>query len=233
MKPETASFDAYARDYESALNQGLSVSGEDRGYFARGRIGWLARCLEQLDYRPTSAVDYGCGTGSSLPLFAELLGVKSAIGIDVSRESLEVARQQYGSPAIRFSPLDDFQPGEEIDLVYCNGVFHHIPPADRLDAVRFIHKTLRPGGIFALWENNPWNPGTRWVMSRIPFDRDAITLTGRQARQMLAAGRFEVLRTDYCFIFPAVFRFFRFIEPCLSRLPVGAQYQVLCRKREV
>ena len=26
---------------------------------------------------------------------------------------------------------------------------------------RFV-RALRPGGLFALWENNPWNPGTRW-----------------------------------------------------------------------
>ena len=61
------------------------------------------------------------------------------------------------------------------DLAYSNGTFHHIPPAKRMDALGFIFQRLKPGGIFALWENNPWNPGTRWVIeSRIPFDRDAI-----------------------------------------------------------
>jgi hypothetical protein len=26
---------------------------------------------------------------------------------------------------------------------------------------------MRPGGVVALWENNPWNPATRYVMGRI------------------------------------------------------------------
>jgi hypothetical protein len=31
-------FDEYADGYDAALTQGLSVSGEDKHYFARGRI---------------------------------------------------------------------------------------------------------------------------------------------------------------------------------------------------
>ena len=81
----------------------------------------------------------------------------------------------------------------------------------------------------AFWENNPWNPGTRYVMSRIPFDRDAITLTPPEARRMLQAGGFDILRTDFLFIFPRVFSWFRGVEPFLVQLPLGAQYQVLCR----
>jgi hypothetical protein len=41
-----------------------------------------------------------------------------------------------------------------------------------------------PEALSAL-ENNPWNPGTRYVMSRIPFDRDAIPLTPSAARHLL------------------------------------------------
>src|SRR5262249_33285054 len=47
-----ASFDGYAQNYDAALNQGLAVSGEDKGFFARGRIAWLARCLDLLQFRP-------------------------------------------------------------------------------------------------------------------------------------------------------------------------------------
>ena len=31
-------FDKYADDYDAALAEGLSVSGEDKDYFARGRV---------------------------------------------------------------------------------------------------------------------------------------------------------------------------------------------------
>jgi SAM-dependent methyltransferase len=115
-------------------------------------------------------------------------------------------------------------------LVYCNGVFHHIPPTERAQAVNYIWRSLRPGGLFALWENNPWNPGTRYVMSRIPFDRDAITLSPPEAGSLLRRGGFHVLRTDSLFLFPKLLKCLRWIEPFLSRMPLGGQYQVLCRK---
>jgi hypothetical protein len=25
-------------------------------------------------------------------------------------------------------------------------------------AVDYVYRSLRPGGLFAFWENNPWNP---------------------------------------------------------------------------
>ena len=67
-------------------------------------------------------------------------------------------------------------------------------------------------------------------MSRIPFDRDAVTLSSYEAQKMLKDGGFEVLRTDFLFIFPRCLRSFRGVEPMLSKLPFGAQYQILCRK---
>jgi len=34
-------FEMSTMDYEAALARGLSVSGEDKDYFAQGRITWL------------------------------------------------------------------------------------------------------------------------------------------------------------------------------------------------
>ena len=40
-------FDAYAAQYESALNEGLSVSGEGPEYFAQERVKWVAKLLHK------------------------------------------------------------------------------------------------------------------------------------------------------------------------------------------
>jgi SAM-dependent methyltransferase len=159
-----------------------------------------------------------------------LLDAQSITGVDVSEKSRAAARHLNGSSRARFLSFQEYEPREEIDLAFCNGVFHHISAGERAAALKYIHRLLRPGGVFALWENNPWNPGTRLVMSRIPFDKDAVTLSAREARSMLCAAGFEILRTDFLFIFPKALRRLRFIEPMVSRLPLGAQYQMLCRK---
>ena len=230
LESTKATFDEYASNYDAALAEGISVSGEGKEYFAKGRIQWLARCLDEMGERPANVMDYGCGTGSAAPYFFESLKVRSLVGLDTSVESLKIATRNYGSEHIQFLPFREYVPRGELDLVFCNGVFHHIPINERHRAVDYLRRSLRPGGIFAFWENNPWNPGTRIVMKRIPFDRDAITLSAPEARRLLREGGFEVMRTDFLFIFPRVLRSLRSIEPLVSRLPLGAQYQVLCRK---
>ena len=90
-------FDEYAENYDAALNQGLSATGEGKDYFAAARIEWLARCLGDLRQRARRVMDYGCGDGSSSELLIRLLDAESLIGVDTSGKSLEVATQNIGS----------------------------------------------------------------------------------------------------------------------------------------
>jgi trans-aconitate methyltransferase len=226
-----ACFDRFHSDYDAVLGRGLAATGEDRSYFARGRVAFLGRCLREVGRRPPlSVLDFGCGTGAATPFFFEALGVERVLGVDVSERSLDLARAQYGSGRSSFVNLRDFSPGGEFQLVFCNGVFHHVPASERAGIMKLLRNSLTPDGLFALWENNPWNPGTRYVMSRIAFDRDAVTLSSREAVRMVAGSGFDVLRTDYCFVFPRLLKSLRVLEPALSKLPLGGQYQVLSRR---
>ncbi|HKC95042.1 MAG TPA: class I SAM-dependent methyltransferase [Nitrospira sp.] len=225
-----SSFDEYAENYDETLAEGLAVSGEDSSYFARGRVLWLRYCLQQLGEKPRAILDYGCGTGSTAPLFHELLGVETVVGLDASAQLIERAHQKYGTERSRFLMIEHYQPSAQVDLAYCNGVFHHIPVSKRDQVVAYIARTLRPGGLFALWENNPWNPGTRYIMRRIPFDRDAVTLTATETQRLLSTCGFEIVGTNFLFVFPRLFGWLRWIEPFMSGLPLGAQYLVLGRK---
>jgi len=220
----------YEAEYNTALARGLSISGEDKTYFAKGRIEWLARCLNRLRVAPLTAMDFGCGLGSATPFLLDLIKIKSVIGVDVLPASLEVATQASDAKDAQFLLVDEYEPAGQLDLAFSNGVFHHILPANRGEAVNYVYRSLKPGGIFALWENNPWNPGARHVMNRITFDRDAIMLSACETRRWLVAGGFEILQTNFLFIFPRKLSWLRGIEPLVSRMPFGAQYQVLSRK---
>lgn len=228
---DEAAFDAYAHGYDEALAQGLAVTGEGRDYYARGRVGFLARCLRATGTRARRVIDFGCGTGATAPFLLQDLAPESLLGLDVSQESVDVARGGHAGGGASFATFSEYAPAGDADVVYTNGVFHHIPPAERAGAVDFIWRCLRPGGHFALWDNNPWNPGTRYVMSRIPFDRDAVVLSAGEAGRLVRARGFEVVRTDFLFLFPSALRWLRPLELPLSRLPLGGQYQVLCRRR--
>ena len=225
-----AEFDSFATSFEADLDRALSVSGENGDFFARGRMQWLGQRLQRLGFRANSALDYGCGIGGTAILLRDCLGVSSVVGLDVSVRSLDVAQSRYHKDGITFFTFEQYAPSNDIDLAYCNGVFHHIPVADRDRAIQYVYHALRPGGFFALWENNPWNPGTRWVMSRCSFDRNAITLTPPETARLARRNGFQVVETNYRFFFPRMLCWFRFLEPYLARVPLGAQYMVLCRK---
>jgi SAM-dependent methyltransferase len=227
-----AEFDDYAdpEAYDAALDRGISISGEDKSYFARGRVAWLANCLKAHSLRPLQVLDFGCGTGTATSFLLDILDPVRVIGVDTSARSIKTARRLHGSDRAHFLTVGEYEPCGEMDLVFCNGVFHHIPLAERRGAVDYIAQALRPHGLFACWENNPWNPGTRLVMKRIPFDRNAIPLSPPQARRMMASSGLEILGTDFLFVFPKPLSIFRGLEPWLSKIPAGAQYQVLCRK---
>ena len=223
-------FDAFAGDYDKQLQAGLSLTGETKDYYAQGRARWLASRLAQLQFRPRAVLDYGCGTGSATPFLLKEVGVERVLGVDVSAESIRIARSHFSDAPASFELVDAIAPIASMDLAFCNGVFHHIPPAERAASVQYVFRALRPGGIFAFWENNPWNPGTRYVMKRVAFDRDAIMLTPPESRALLAAAGFHVVRTDFLFIFPAALRALRWLEPMVAGLPLGGQYLVICRK---
>ena len=225
-----AEFDDFAQDYDGTLNRALSVSGESKEYFARGRVAWLAEQLRSIGFRPRSAIDFGCGTGSAAPWLVQELGLESLLGVNISSESVNVARARYGSERVRFATLDAHEPKANVNLAFCNGVFHHIPPKERAGAVSYVFRSLRPGGVWAFWDNNPYNPGTQWIIHRLPFERDSVTVSASQARRLLKGGRFEVLASTHYFVFPRFLRWFRPLEPRLAALPLGAQYLVLARK---
>ncbi len=229
MSGPPAGFDAYAEGYDEALNRGLSLSGESKEFFATGRITWTCRRLGARAAGVRRVLDFGCGTGTAVPILLEAFSEARVTGVDSSAASLEVARRAVTDSRAAFLPLEELAGAGVFDLVYTNGVFHHIPHADRAEALAKLAAALAPGGYLALWENNPWNPGTRWVMSRIPFDRDAIPLPPSETRERVTVAGLEVVGVDYLFFFPRFLGFLRWLEPWLSRFPLGAQYLVLAK----
>jgi SAM-dependent methyltransferase len=227
---KTSEFDLFAGDYDVDLGKGISVSGEDKEYFAAGRIHILAIRLKELNFYPRKIMDFGCGTGSAIPYLGKAFPESSIVGAEVSEKSIDIAKERHKFENVSFCLLKSLSLEEKFDLVFCNGVFHHILRVERSESIKRIYNSLNLNGYFALWENNPWNPGTRLVMSRIPFDRDADPINPIEARKMLTNEKFKISKIDFAFYFPRQLKFLRTLEPLLSNIPLGAQYQILGTK---
>ena len=224
-----AEFDRFARSYEQDLAKSLSVTGEDREFYAQKRIDWTAQCVARLGYSVKRILDYGCGDGANVPMLAARFHADRVLGVDISAESILVAREANRAAGLQFLCASDWIPDGSIDLAFTNGVFHHIPLAERRECLLTIRRALKPGGLFAFWENNPWNPGTQYVMSQCSFDEHAIKISPREATKMLTGAGFQTLRSDSLFYFPRKLSFLRPAEAWLRALPLGGQYLVLCQ----
>jgi SAM-dependent methyltransferase len=228
--PTEPEFDEFASDYQAALQKGLCLTGEDSAYYASGRCRWTAAKASAEAMKVGRVLDFGCGTGTATRFLLGAFPGCEIVGTDPSEASLEVARRDHAGLAAEFIAPRDLSRAGTADLAYCNGVFHHIPPAERPGAARSVFEALRPGGWFALWENNPWNPMVWYVMSRVPFDRDAIMLWPGETEDLLKGAGFELVVTRFWFVFPAFLACLRPLEPLLSPWPLGGQYVVLARK---
>jgi SAM-dependent methyltransferase len=226
-KPE---FDKFARGYEALFKPWLKIAGASREYFARSRLKWLSYLLAEQKIAPRRVMDFGCGTGISLPLLEDILHAEQVIGLDTSEESLAVARESIGGRSVQLATPTKYLPQQDLDLVFCNGVFHHIPVSERPATVDYVYRCLRPGGVFALWENNPWNPIQSFAMKHSKIDENAIPLPPPESHRLIGSERFPVIRTDYLFFFPGYFSWLHPLEKWLIKVPLGAQYQVLARK---
>ncbi len=228
--PTEPEFDEFASDYQAALQKGLCLTGEDSAYYASGRCRWTAARASAEAMKVGRVLDFGCGTGTATRFLLGAFPGCEVVGTDPSEASLEVARLDHAGLAAEFIAPKDLPRAGAADLAYCNGVFHHIPPTERPGAARSVFEALRPGGWFALWENNPWNPMVWYVMSRVPFDRDAIMLWPGETEDLLKGAGFELVVTRFWFVFPAFLACLRPLEPLLSPWPLGGQYVVLARK---
>ena len=223
-------FDNYAGRYHRVLSRALAPSGESPHYFARARVRYLQTRLQGLGLVPKAVLDFGCGTGGSIPFLRDILHPSRILGVDTSSGALLRASQEHGGEGIEFRNLQDCSPHSDFQLAFCNGVFHHIAPEHRPAALRYIYDSLVPGGIFAFWENNPWNPATCYITGRCEFDQDAMPISSAEARKSLSKNGFQVLDVSSHFYFPRWLRWLRGLEPALARLPLGAQYMLLARK---
>ena len=225
-----AHFDSFAKNYDEALSKGLSITGEGPAFYAEQRVIVTKLLIKPKKIATATILDFGCGIGTSIPFLAEAFSPTEIVGVDVSGEILAEARARIKLTHVRLEFVERTPRDGEMDLVYCNGVFHHIKPEQRAEAFQRIFDSLRSAGYFALWENNPLNPGTRLIMAKCPFDRDAMPIVPSQATKMLIAAGFRIETVVSRFFFPRPLAFLRPLETCLSPSLLGGQYLVLARK---
>lgn len=222
-KPE---FDLVAADYRAQHAASIRLSGESADFFAEYKIADVAGALDEIGVAPRDILDFGCGVGESLAHLQARFPNGRLRGVDVSGESVTVARNRSGMAALLSVYDGEHLPFADasFDLVFTACVFHHIPSADHQRVLKEIRRVLRPDGHFFLFEHNPWNPATRHAVANCPFDVNAILIAAPEMRRRLMHAGFPAVESRYRLFFPRLLRWLRPLERQLAWLPLGAQY---------
>jgi SAM-dependent methyltransferase len=218
-KPE---FDQYAEKYDRVLGEAIPESLNEDGYFAEYKIALMANLLKGS--KPLNILDFGCGAGRSLPYLDKYFPNVDLWGYDVSPSSLKVAKDRV--PRAKLFSDWSADAGVQFDAIIAANVFHHIPHEERELALRQCRQALAHNGQMFLFEHNPFNPLTRWVFERCPFDVDAEMLNLKSALTLSQQAGFTSERHAYTLFFPRPLAFLRGLEPLLKHIPLGAQYYV-------
>jgi SAM-dependent methyltransferase len=214
-------FDRFAHDYEALLKSQTRLFDSDHEYFARYKVELMKR-RTSIDAR--NILDFGCGTGRTAGFLHAAFPAARVVGCDPSHESLKLART--ANPGCVFSDPGEIALRQQFDLVIASCVFHHIPPRERGDALRYCMERLNDNGQIFIFEHNPFNPITRHLVKTCPFDTDAVLLTRRETVRQLRWAGFKVVAGGYCLFFPGVLSRLRGLEKPLGWLPLGGQYYV-------
>jgi ubiquinone/menaquinone biosynthesis C-methylase UbiE len=223
MQSADAEFDQYDSNYQSLVEDSMSFSGMSHDYVTRVKADLIASIAKQTfgSLEGKHVLDVGCGVGLTDIFLVDRPWHVS--GTDLSSKSIEQARRRnpkvnYVVGSVDQLPFDD----EFFDVCFTICVMHHVPPPQWTSFLCEMRRVLKPGGIALVLEHNPYNPLTRLVVNRCPFDADAVLLSRSTLGQRLKAAKLSPRQTQY-FLFTPWERL-RFLDRAIGWLPLGAQY---------
>jgi SAM-dependent methyltransferase len=229
---KSARFDQFSDSYENLLRDPIRerFTGAESAFFHLRKRDLIRDFFRRhaIETASLTYLDVGCGKGELVTaLAADFL---CARGCDVSAEMMR------GIHGIETRVQDDpmkipFTDGS-VDFVTAVCVYHHVPPVSRAAFTSEIARVLKPDGLFAIIEHNPFNPATRLIVSRTPVDADAILLRATETGRLLRDAGLVISEQRYFLYLPErIYRYTGALEDLLRNVPLGGQYAVFARRR--
>jgi SAM-dependent methyltransferase len=147
-----------------------------------------------------TVLELGCGTGYFTRELARC--GEDIVAVDVSPELLEIARANCSAPNVRYEIQNAYElsyPGDSFDSVVGSSVLHHL---EIKEALRQVHRVLRPGGTMFFTEPNMLNPqiviqkNIAWVKQRLGDSPDETAFFRWRLRRLLEVTGFSGVRID-------------------------------------
>jgi SAM-dependent methyltransferase len=215
---------------EHPLKRLLGRSADD---YMAPKVRWLLRDLAK---RPPGAgacrtlLDYGCGTGTFLRHLRRAAFPARLHGCDVSIGMLNELKRTWDGPDLpELEAIAEGRapfPDAAFGVVVVCAVLHHVPAARRAALFDDVARLLAPGGRVYVFDLNPYQPVTRWVVSQTESDRNAELVAARHVAAGLRGAGLTGVRSRYLLFLPPRWRWTYRADDWLGRVPLGGQYVV-------
>jgi len=153
----------------------------------------LDRELEGLNVE--RYLDFACGTGRIIAYLENR--VKNSLGIDISKEMLEVAREQVNHSELLETDLtrSDVLVGKTFDLITAFRFFRNAEPELRNDALRVLNLKLTGDGVLIFnIHGNTWSYLLLMLVWYRLGGRNLNHMSYREVKQMLTSHGFYIVR---------------------------------------
>ena len=142
----------------------------------------IAALLQHIESQPPHVIlDFGCGPGRDLKVFADL--GHSVTGVEGSARFTAMARAHSGCTVWQQDFLKLDLPHQHFDGIFANAVLFHVPVQELQRVLGDLHATLKPGGV--LFSSNPrgkndagWSGGRYGVYHDLETWRGYLTAAG-------------------------------------------------------
>lgn len=153
--------------------------GEEKHYssilFSGDRVPPAKReVLKEVNWRGKTVLDAGCGTGEMAFLIAKA-GAKKVLGIDYSKNAVEVARRIHHLKNLSYDYLDLAEIKGKFDVIVSLGTLEHLD--NPLGALKKLKSKLNPRGHLIITCPNWTNARGYILMALFYLFRAKITLT--------------------------------------------------------
>lgn len=221
-------FNETTQTYKGTIEKTIAFAGKGLDFYTRVKAEYIRKIVsEELpSVEHPQLLDVGCGHGY---IHKDLQGFGyQIVGVEVAADVLPLAREanpdasyhEYDGTTL---PFED----DRFDIAIAICVMHHVPPPEWANFLQEMQRVLRPGGIAAIFEHNPLNPLTRYVVANNEIDHDAVLLRAGTLRDLLKGAGFEQVQTRGILFTPFENKLFRALDESLGWLPFGAQYYAI------
>jgi predicted TPR repeat methyltransferase len=198
---EKATFDSYAKNYDTFLAKALRVKLEELDYYANMKIKQISLLKLKV---PQKILDFGCGIGRMGNAIKQAFPKAELFGCDLSQESISIARSSKAYDRLFHASeksLGRF--AAAFDMVVVAGVLHHVPTYLRYSTAGLIEKLLNTDGELFVFEHNPLSPFARFAMKVCVFDHGCRPVKAAEVVGILKQAGLTWARKRYLLFFPA------------------------------